>query len=201
MMQESAGAQPCRARGWAYSARMKRLWIIAALVLAACTSTPTPQPTAAPTPQPTAAQPAFGTVTIAGVVTIQRGGSSGPTLTLSFNEASVASIGRGPGSFEVTLSDSAGSASTVSFIGTPSTARSPGSLGASASVSGNVLTVEILDSDTLNIEPIIVTGLGIAASSAAAPGPIVATMGGFTGSLAGGAINVVLTSPGSVAGT
>lgn len=172
---------------------MKQLWFIAALVLAACTT--------APTPQPTAAHPAFGTVTVAGVGTIQRGGSSGPTLTLSFNEASVVAIGRGPGSFEVTLTDSAGSTTTVTFTGTPSTAKSPGSLGASASVSGNVLTVRILDSDTVNIEPIIVTGLGIAASSAAAPGPIVATMGSFTGSLAGGATNDVLASPGSVAGT
>jgi hypothetical protein len=65
-------------------------------------------------------------------------------------------------------------------------------------VSGNVLTVEILDSDTLNIEPIIVTGLGIAASSTAAPGTIEATMGAFTGSLAGGAASDVLVSPGSV---
>ena len=140
-------------------------------------------------------------MTVAGVGTIARGGSSGTTLTLSFNKASVAAIGRGPGSFEVTLTDSAGSTTAITFTGAPSTAKSPGSLGASASVSGNMLTVKILDSDTLNIEPIIVTGLGIAASSTAAPGPIVATMGAFTGSLAGGATNDVLASPGSVAGT
>jgi hypothetical protein len=153
------------------------------------------------TPQPTPAHPAFGSVTVTGVGTIPRGSPSGTTLTLSFNEASVAAIGRGPGSFEVTLADSAGSPATVSFIGTPSTAKSPGSLGASASVSSNVLTVRILDSDTVNIEPIIGTGLVIAASSTAAPGPIVATMAAFTGSLAGGAANDVLASPGSVAGT
>jgi hypothetical protein len=117
---------------------------------------------------------------------------------LSFNEASVAAIAPGPGSFEVTLSDSAGSGATLSFTGTPSTANSPGSLGASASVSGNLLTVQVRGSDTLNVEPIIVTGLAIAASSTAAPGPIVATMGAFTGSLAGGATDVVLVSPGSV---
>ena len=176
---------------------MRRLWLIAALVLAACSSTPTPQPT----PQPTAAPPAIASVTVAGVGTIPRGGSSGTMLTLSFNEASVAAIGRGPGSFDVTLKDSAGSTTTVTFTGTPSTAKSPGSLGASASVSGNVLTVRILDSDTVNIEPIIVTGLGIAASSTAASGPIATTMGSFTGSLAGGAGNDVLASPGSVAGS
>jgi hypothetical protein len=164
--------------------------MIAALALAACTSRPTPQPTAAP--------PAFVSVTVTGVGTIQRGGSSGDTLALSFNEAGVAAIARGPGSFQVTLSDNAGFDSTVSFLGTPSTAKSPGSLGASATVSGNVLTVRILDSDTVNIEPIIVTGVGIAASSTAALGSIEATMGGFTGSLAGGATNDVLVSPGSV---
>jgi hypothetical protein len=170
------------------------------LALAACTSTPTPQPTAlaTPTSQPTAAHPAFDDVTVVGVGTIQRGGASAATLSLSFNEASVAAIARGAGSFEVTLTDSAGSGTAVSFLGSPSTAKSPGSLGASASVSGNVLTIQIRDSDTLNIEPIIVTGLGIAASSTAAPGPLVATMGAFTGSLAGGAATNVLVSPGSV---
>jgi hypothetical protein len=164
--------------------------MIPALVLVACTSPPTPQPTAA--------HPAFVNVTVAAVGTIPRGGSSAATLTLSFNEASVAAIGRGPGSFDVTIADGAGSGTTVSFIRTPSTAKSPGSLGASAAVFGNVLTVEILDSDSLNIEPIIVTSLGIAASSSAALGPITATLGRFTGSLAGGATTDVLVSPGSV---
>ena len=61
--------------------------------------------------------------------------------------------------------------------------------------------MRILDSDTVNVEPIIVTVLGIAASLTAAPGPIVATKRAFTGSLAGGAPNDLLASPGSVAGT
>jgi hypothetical protein len=168
--------------------------MMASFVLAACTSTPTPQPTAVPTAVP----PAFASVTVTGIGTLGRGRSSAATLTLSFNEASVAAIARGPGSFEVTLSDSAGSGAEVSFLGTPSTAKSPGSLGASATVSGGVLTVRIRDSDTLNIEPIIVTGLGIAASSTAALGSIEATMGAFSGSLAGGATNDVLVSLGTV---
>ena len=175
---------------------MKRLSIVAALVLAACTTTPTPRPTSQPTPTPT--PPAFASVTVSGVGTIPRGGSSAATLTLSFNEASAAAIGRGPGSFQVTLSDQTGSASTLSFVGTPSTAKSPGSLGASATVFGAVLAVRILDSDQVNIEPIIVTGIGISVSSTAALGSIKATMGGFTGSLSGGATNDVLASPGSV---
>jgi hypothetical protein len=173
---------------------VKRLSIVAALVLAACSTTPTPRPTSQPTPTP----PAFASVTVSGVGTIPRGGSSAATVTLYFNEASVAAIGRGPGSFQVTLSDQAGSASTVLFVGTPSTAKSPGSLGASATIYGSELAVRILDSDQLNIEPIIVTGIGISVSSTAALGPIKATMGGFTGSLAGGATNDVLASPGSV---
>ena len=173
---------------------MKRLSIVAVLVLAACTTTPTPRPTSQLTQTP----PAFASVTVSGVGTIPRGGSSAPTLTLSFNEASVAAIGRAPGSFQVTLSDQTGSASTVSFVGTPSTAKSPGSLGASATTYGSVLAVRILDSDQVNSEPIIVTGIGISVSSTAALGPIKATMSGFTGSLAGGAANEVLASPGSV---
>jgi hypothetical protein len=185
-------------RGWAYSDAVKRFWVIAALVLAACTSTPTPMPTPTPPPPPTPAPPALASVTVAGVGTIHRGGSSAATLSLSFTEASIASIGRGPGSFEVTLTDSAGTGGEVSFLGTPSTAKSPGSLGASATASGNVLTVSIVDSDTVNIEPIIVTGLGIAATSGAALGPIEGTMSAFTGSLAGGATNDVLASLGTV---
>jgi hypothetical protein len=174
----------------AYSDVMKRPWMIAALVLVACTSPPTPQPTDA--------HPAFVNVTVAGVGTIRRGGSSAATLRLSFDEASVAAIARGPGSFDMTIADNAGSGTTVSFLGTPSTAKSPGSLGASATVTGNVLTVDILDSDPLNVEPIIVTGLAIATSSTAALGSIAATMGRFSGSLAGGATNDVVVSPGSV---
>ena len=42
------------------------------------------------------------------------------------------------------------------------------------------------------------TGLGISASPEAALGSINATLGAFTGSLAGGVANVVLPSPGSV---
>jgi hypothetical protein len=43
-----------------------------------------------------------------------------------------------------------------------------------------------------------VTGLGIRASADAALGPISATLGDFTGSLAGGVADPVLPSPGGV---
>lgn len=178
---------------------MARIFLVLALIVtvAACSSSPTPPPSVA---TPSAAPPAFSTVTVTAVGAVPRGGTSGTTLVLSFGEAAPAAFARGPGSFEVTISDHAGSGATVTFTGSPSTAKSPGSLGATATIAANVLTIHILDSDTVNIEPIIVTGLGIAASSAAAPGPIGAAMGGFTGSLAGGATNDVLASPGVVSG-
>jgi hypothetical protein len=135
---------------------------------------------------------------VTGIGVVRQGGTSPDTLALSFLEAGNAAFARGPGSFEVTISDHAGSGSTVYFTGTPSTAKSPGSLGATATIRANVLVVSILDSDTNNIEPIIVTGIGIGASSAAAIGSINASMGSFTGSLAGGAVNDVLASPGAV---
>ncbi|MHB8460626.1 MAG: hypothetical protein ACYDAK_07930 [Candidatus Limnocylindrales bacterium] len=179
---------------------MIRILLVLALIatVAACSSSPTSSPS--PIATPSAAPPAFSTVTVTAVGSVPRGGSSGATLVLSFGEAAPAAFARGPGSFEVTISDHAGSGATVTFTGSPSTAKSPGSLGATATIAANVLTIHILDSDTVNIEPIIVTGIGIAASSSAAPGPIDAVMGGFSGSLAGGAASDVLAAPGVVAG-
>jgi hypothetical protein len=174
---------------------MRRIAIIGLVVLLAACSSPTPPSNAE---APTVVPPAFASVTVTGVSAIRRGGASSGTLALSFAEAGVAAFARGAGSFEVTISDHAGFGSTVHFTGSPSTARSPGSLGATAAISANVLTISILDSDTVNIEPIIVTDIGIAASSAAALGSIDAAMGGFTGSLAAGATNDVLVSLGAV---
>jgi hypothetical protein len=174
---------------------MRGIAIIGLVVVLAACSSPAPPPTAE---APTVAPPAFASVTVTGVSAIRRGGASSGTLALSFAEAGVAAFARGAGSFEVTISDHAGFGSTVHFTGSPSTARSPGSLGAMVTISANVLTISILDSDTVNIEPIIVTDIGIVASSAAALGSIDATMDGFTGSLAGGAISDILVSPGTV---
>ncbi|MBF6604280.1 MAG: hypothetical protein IVW53_01675 [Chloroflexi bacterium] len=178
---------------------MARIFLVLALIvtMAACSSSPTPPPSVA---TPSAAPPAFSTVIVTAVGSVPRGGSSGTTLVLSFGEAGPAAFGRGPGSFEVTISDHAGSGATVTFTGSPSTAKSPGSLGATATIAANVLTIHILDSDTVNIEPIIVTGIGIAASPSAAVGSIGAVMGSFSGSLAGGATNDVLAAPGVIAG-
>jgi len=159
--------------------------------------TPTARPTQAPTPRPTPG-PVFGDVGLTPVGSVPRGGASGANLVLRFVEPSINAIPRGAGSLTVTLGDAAGAGGTLSFTGTPSL-DAPGSLGARAEfTAGNVLTITIVDSDSMNIEPITVTGLGISASADAALGPISATLGAFTGSLAGGVTNVVLASPGTV---
>ena len=156
---------------------------------------PTPIPTPAPTPTPGFV---FGDVGVTPVGNVPRGGASGMTLVLRFVEPSVDAIPGAKGSFTVTLSDAADAGTTLLFTGTP-TLDAPGSLGARAGLSAaNVLTISIVGSDARNIEPITVTGLGIRATAGAALGPIGATLGDFTGSLAGGVANLVLLSPGTV---
>ncbi len=127
-----------------------------------------------------------------------QGAESDNGLVLAFTELAPAAIGAGSGSFWVILTDQAGFAGRLTFTGTPSIAA-PGSLGATVTLSApNVLTISILDSDSLNVEPMTVTGLGIRASSTAAIGPINAELGAFSGSLATGAEPNTLASPGSV---
>jgi len=140
----------------------------------------------------------FEEVGVTAVGSVPRGGASGTTLVLRFMEPSADAIPDAAGSFTVTLSDEAGAGTTLAFMGTPSI-DAPGSLGASAElVAGNVLRISIVASDRVNVEPITVTGLGISASADAALGPISATLGGFSGSLAGGVANVVVPSLGTV---
>ncbi|HEX5148934.1 MAG TPA: hypothetical protein VFW02_07630, partial [Candidatus Limnocylindrales bacterium] len=75
----------------------------------------------------------------------------------------------------------------------------PGSLGVTVRYAApNVLAIDIVASDRLNIEPITITGIGIRASASAAIGPLTASAGGFTGSLATGTPQDDLPSPGSV---
>lgn len=160
-------------------------------VLAGCTSPPTPPP---PTRPPVALAP----VGVTEVGDVPRGGASKDVLVLTFTEAGAATIATGAGSFEVTLTDSAGYPDPVGFTGTPSIAA-PGSLGATAKlIRSNVLMVEIVDSDTFNIESVTITGIGIKASPTAALGPINAVINGCVGSLAGCTATNVLTSPGAV---
>jgi hypothetical protein len=159
--------------------------------------TPTTRPTPVPTPTPTP-QLVFGDVGVTAVGNVPRGGASGATLVLRFVEPAVDAIPGAAGSFTLTLTDHAGVGATLVFTGTPSL-DAPGSLGASAELAaGNVLRISIVGSDSLNIEPITVTGLAISASPEAALGAINATLGAFSGSLAGGVANPMLPSPGTV---
>jgi hypothetical protein len=156
---------------------------------------PGPTRTLAPTRIP---GPVFMAPDVVSVGLTARGASSGKTLVLQFVESSVDAIPDAAGSFQVTLADHAGDGSTVAFVGTPSVVA-PGSLGATATlVAPNVLMVSIVASDTLNVELITISGLGISASSTAAIGSLNAELDDFTGSLATGAARNVLASPGSV---
>jgi hypothetical protein len=182
--------------------------VVAAVALAPRSSEPTPSPSASRSIQPTVpvpsatptsfAGPVFGPPDVTSVGLIPRGTSSGLTLVLRFVEPTVAAIPNAPGSFEVILTDDAGDGSTVSFVGQPSL-DAPGSLGATARFEApNVLLVSIAASDTVNVEPITITGLGIKAASTAAPGPVHAELDRFTGSLANGTASNLVASPGSV---
>jgi hypothetical protein len=154
-----------------------------------------PTPSAAPTPT---AGPVFTASGVVSVGLISRGTSSGRTLVLQFLEPSIDAIPNAPGSFRVTLTDQAGDGSTVSFVGEP-LVSAPGSLGATATLEApNVLMISIEASDTINVEPITISGLGIQATSTAAIGVVTAELNGFTGSLATGAARNFLASPGSV---
>jgi hypothetical protein len=134
---------------------------------------------------------ALAAVTVGSVGVVPVGGSStANNLQLTFTEQAINSIPtNSAGSFTVAICDSAGfatypactDAGAVSFIGTPSTAASTGSLGASASIAGNVLTVSIAGSDPSQIESVIVSGLGISATTAAATGAIQMQMDKGTG--------------------
>jgi hypothetical protein len=162
---------------------------------AARTATPTPTLVVTPTPTP---GPVFGNVAVSPVGSIPRGGSSASTLVLRFVESSVDAIPNSPGSLTLTLADAAAVGTTLAFAGTPAL-DAPDSLGVTAElVAGNTLKISIRGADSRNIEPITITGLGIRATPDAALGPITATLGDFSGSLAGGVANAVLFSPGTV---
>lgn len=155
---------------------------------------PTTAPTVTATP---VAGPVFDAPEIVGVGPVSRGSSSALTLRFEFVETDADAIPDGPGSFRISIVDQEGDP-TVAFVGTPSLSA-PGSLGATVSLVGpNVLGVDIVASDTLNVEPITISGLGISATSTAAAGPVAVELSGFSGSLAGGLGAGVLPSPGSV---
>ncbi|MGO9180999.1 MAG: hypothetical protein ACLQBX_17995 [Candidatus Limnocylindrales bacterium] len=169
---------------------------------------------------------ALAAVTVGSVGVVPVGGTSTnvtSTVLFTFTEPTDTSWGTTlteseGGSFQVVIGDSAwdgttfpvpAADATVSFVGTASTAGSTGSLGATATASGNVLTVNIAGSDPNNEEAIYISGLQISATTAAHTGAIVAalvptnadlpTLTGFTGVFISGA--GTLTTGGTATGT
>lgn len=122
-----------------------------------------------------AAPAAFAGTTITSAGSVPRAGTSAGTATFVFTENTATALAA-TGTFTVTILDSAAGA-TVTFDGTP-VVSAPGSLGATASVAGNVLSVKITGFDNLNVETITVSGLKIKATAAAALGAIQANFGG-----------------------
>lgn len=168
--------------------RVVSLLVICAAVMVACSPTPTPSPV------PVAMLP----VEVVGVGAIPAGRTSIPGMTIRLTEADVATIGRGEGSVVITLTDAAGARDTISMTGTPAVVA-PGSLGVTATLTAsNVLGINIVDSDTFNVEQVTISGIRLAVSPEAAPGAIRATITECTGSLAGCAPDRALPSPGSV---
>ena len=143
---------------------------------------------------------ALAAVTIGSVGNVPVGGTSATSGTFTFSEQAIASIPTNTaGSFTVTIAPAAPGLGSVSFVGTPSTALSTGSLGATASIAGSVMTVNIAGSDTANVESVIVTGLSISAVAGTATGAISATLSAGTGSLAGAA--AIFAAGGTATGT
>jgi hypothetical protein len=173
------------------------MWLSATLLAALFTIVATPLVSAA--------------VSVTSVGNVPRGGSA-TGLVYTFTESAAGCIPNSAGSLTVTIADSAAGA-TVSYTGTP-VVSTPGSMGTiTSSASGQVLTVSWTASDTLNIESITVSGLGISATTVAALGAISATLasaslacfqagGTASGTLAAGvgigasAVTVNVTTPG-----
>lgn len=140
-----------------------------------------------------AASSALASTAVTSAGTVPRGGTSAGTATFTFTENSATAFAGG-GTLIVTILDSAAGA-TVTFGGTP-VVTAPGSLGASASVAGNVLTITTTGADATNVEQVTVSGLTISATIGAATGAIGATL---TGTLAAGVTSATATATGTLA--
>ena len=182
--------------------------VLAAFVAASLLPGPITRPVASGTAPPTASTrptataspvrgPSFDVPSVVSVGLVKRGMSSGETLRLGLVESAEDGLENAAGTVDIVLADGEGEA-TVSFVGSPNVSA-PGSLGATAElVAPNVLRLSIVASDPLNVESIVITGLGIGASSTAAPGPIDAVLEAASGSLLDAFPSERLASPGSV---
>ncbi len=127
-----------------------------------------------------AASSALAAVSVTSVGNIPRGGSA-TGLVYTLTESSAGCLPNAAGSATIIIAPNGGG-TTVSYTGTP-VVSAPGSLGATASASGQTLTINWTGSDPLNIESITVSGLGISATTAAALGAISATLATTPGAL------------------
>ncbi len=169
------------------------LFIYAAISLVLVACDPAPTPSVAPS-----AAVSLSPIEVTGVGEVRQGTTSTDDLVIRVTELANDSIPRGAGAFELVLADSAGGQDAVVFTGNP-TITAPGSLGTTASLTGgNVLTVQIVDSDTFNVEQLTIEGLRLSASASAPAGALTLSIVGCTGSLAGCAAHDGLASPGTV---
>ena len=165
--------------------------VVGVPTLAGCTPAPTPPPSV---PVPVALAP----IEVVAVGDVRQGATSDAELVIRITELESDSLPRGPGEFQLTLTDSAGSPDGVSFTGT-SVVVAPGSLGATADLTSNdVLTIRVVDTDTFNVEQMTISGLRISASTTAPVGALALTIGACSGTLAGCGKDSVLPPPGTV---
>jgi hypothetical protein len=136
-----------------------------------------------------AAPAAMASITGTSAGNVAQGSTSAGTASYLFTENSIAALPNAPGSMTVTITPAAPGTGTVSWSGTP-VVSAPGSLGASASILGNVLTINVAASDVNNIETISISGLKVTASATASPGAVVATLsaGAIGTSFSGGTV-------------
>lgn len=126
------------------------------------------------------AAPVSASASATSVGTFAAGTTSTGTLTFTLTELAANSLANAACSVTININDNLAVVPEpgVTFSGTPSTVGSTGSLGVSATVAGGQLTISWTNSDTANVEVIVVSGLKIAADALATPGPISAILGG-----------------------
>jgi hypothetical protein len=145
---------------------------------------------------------AAASVTSGGSVARGSTTTGGVTITLTENTAACLTavmVGQSPNpavpnDLVITLTDSTPDATTVDFVGTP-TITAPGSLGASAALSGGDLVIQLTGTDTINVEAITVSGLNVSTTAAAALGSVSATL---TGPASGCFISATVTATGVI---
>lgn len=127
----------------------------------------------------TVAAPAvFASTAVTSAGTVPRGGTSTGTASFTFTEntANCFTNVAQPAALVVTILDAANNP-TVTFVGPP-VVSGPGTVGATATVAGNVLTIAFAGASPVNVEQITVSGLKISATATAATGAIKATLTG-----------------------